>query len=456
MKKAFIQVLSVCCLVAAWEVAARAVGQPALFPPLEKVARQLGVLLVDGDFYRSVAATLGRAAAGAGAACVAAFALGTAAAFSEACRAFLRPAVVLVRSVPVISFVLLALIWFSADGLPVFIALVTMFPILYQSTLTALTATDPRWVEMAAVLGHSPLGRFVRVYLPAARGQLYDGLGTALGFGWRAAVMGEALAQPLRGIGSGMKEAQSFIQTPRLLAWTLVAIATGYALDALVQGLRRVRLERRLPAARPFALPAAAASAPLREVRVAGLTKRYGAHTVLADYEARFDNTAITCLRGVSGRGKTTLLRLVAGLERPDGGRVEVRPPGTLACSFQDDRLLPWLTAEANIALAIVPRCRDRQHAADLCAYLLARMGLEEMGDKYPAQLSGGQRQRVNLARALAARADILLLDEPLTGLDEATKRRTLDLILDWTRAYRPLVLWATHEDIPHTRQVVL
>ena len=76
-----------------------------------------------------------------------------------------------------------------------------------------------------------------------------------------------------------MKEAQSFIQTPRLLAWTLVAIATGYALDALVQGLRRVRLERRLPAARPFALPAAAASAPLREVRVAGLTKRYrGAH----------------------------------------------------------------------------------------------------------------------------------------------------------------------------------
>ena len=159
---------------------------------------------------------------------------------------------------------------------------------------------------------------------------------------------------------------------------------------------------------------------------------------MLADYEARFDNTAITCLRGVSGRGKTTLLRLVAGLERPDGGRVEVRPPGTLACSFQDDRLLPWLTAEANIALAIVPRCRDRQHAADLCAYLLARMGLEEMGDKYPAQLSGGQRQQVNLARALAARADILLLDEPLTGLDEATKRRTLDLILDWTRAYRP------------------
>ena len=135
---------------------------------------------------------------------------------------------------------------------------------------------------------------------------------------------------------------------------------------------------------------------------------------------------------------------------------MEVRPPGTLACSFQDDRLLPWLTAEANIALAIVPRCRDRQHAADLCAYLLARMGLEEMGDKYPTQLSGGQRQRVNLARALAARADILLLDEPLTGLDEATKRRTLDLILDWTRAYRPLVLWATHEDIPHTRQVVL
>ena len=78
------------------------------------------------------------------------------------------------------------------------------------------------------------------------------------------------------------------------------------------------------------------------------------------------------------------------------------------------------------------------------------------MGDKYPAQLSGGQRQRVNLARALAARADILLLDEPLTGLDEATKRRTLDLILDWTRAYRPLGLWATHEDLPHTRQVVL
>ena len=108
--------------------------------------------------------------------------------------------------------------------------------------------------------------------------------------------------------------------------------------------------------------------------------------------------------------------------------------------------MLPWLTAEANIALAIVPRCRDRQHAADLCAYLLARMGLEEMGDKYPAQLSGGQRQRVNLARALAARADILAHNKAMA--DQALR------VL--AAAYRPLVLWATHEDIPHTRQVVL
>jgi NitT/TauT family transport system ATP-binding protein len=128
----------------------------------------------------------------------------------------------------------------------------------------------------------------------------------------------------------------------------------------------------------------------------------------------------LLCLVGASGCGKSTLLNLVAGLDQPSAGRVDVR--GRAALMFQESALFPWLTVAGNIGLALrlagVPR-RDRPARIE---QLLHTVRLDGFGDKRPHELSGGMRQRVAMARAFAQDADILLMDEPFGALDAMTR----------------------------------
>lgn len=139
----------------------------------------------------------------------------------------------------------------------------------------------------------------------------------------------------------------------------------------------------------------------------------YDGTLVLHGVDWQLPTSGIVCLRGASGCGKTTLLRLLAGLEQPSSGHIVGLDDKRVAVCFQEDRLLPWCTALENVMLA----CGDAVRAREL----LCRFGLEDCLDSRPAQMSGGQQRRVALARALSVDADLLLLDEPFTGMDAAT-----------------------------------
>jgi NitT/TauT family transport system ATP-binding protein len=127
------------------------------------------------------------------------------------------------------------------------------------------------------------------------------------------------------------------------------------------------------------------------------------------------------CLLGASGCGKSTLLSLVAGLETPTAGSVEV-PSGRPALMFQEPALLPWLTASRNIELALQARGVSRGDRRDRADELLTLVNLGGQGDKRVHELSGGMRQRVALARALAQETGVLLMDEPFAALDAITR----------------------------------
>ena len=133
------------------------------------------------------------------------------------------------------------------------------------------------------------------------------------------------------------------------------------------------------------------------------------------------------CLLGESGCGKTTILRLIAGLESPQSGRIYGMEGRRIAYVFQEDRLLPWLTAAENIALIL-----HGKTAREESMEWLGRMGMEHHADKRPAELSGGMKRRVAIARALAAQPELLLLDEPFNGLDN---ERWRDVAAEITRA---------------------
>ena len=176
-------------------------------------------------------------------------------------------------------------------------------------------------------------------------------------------------------------------------------------------------------------------------IKLENITKKYGEQIVLDNFSLNVSSGERIALIGASGRGKTTLLRIISELENADGGAVEVY--GNIAVMFQEPRLLPWKNARENI-LAVL-----KKEKAALADKYLDAVGLSDDKDKLPTSLSGGMAQRVALARFLAyaeaTDATILLLDEPFSALDGDTANEMIAL-LDSFAAKKTLIL-VTHDE---------
>ena len=157
-------------------------------------------------------------------------------------------------------------------------------------------------------------------------------------------------------------------------------------------------------------------------ISIEHIFKSYAETVVFRGFSARLPLGETSVITGVSGGGKTTLLRFILGLETPDEGTI-TGVPARRAAVFQEDRLCPQLTALENVLL-IAGRKRERE-ARDM----LVRLGLGESLAVPAAELSGGMRRRCALARALCAEFDLLALDEPFKGLDEASRRAAMDAV---------------------------
>lgn len=177
-----------------------------------------------------------------------------------------------------------------------------------------------------------------------------------------------------------------------------------------------------------------------------GVTKRYGENTILNALDLHIPAGQFVAVVGRSGGGKSTLLRLLAGLETPNAGELLAgnTPLAELQddtrMMFQDARLLPWKTVIDNVGLGLKGHWRDAAQQA------LASVGLENRAGEWPAALSGGQKQRVALARALIHRPGLLLLDEPLGALDALTRIEMQDLIESLWQTHGFTVLLVTHD----------
>ena len=190
-----------------------------------------------------------------------------------------------------------------------------------------------------------------------------------------------------------------------------------------------------------------------------GLVKRFGAHTVLDRIDLAVDEVHCLALIGPSGGGKSTLLRLVAGLEYPSAGTVALngreidyhdeallRHRRSIGTVFQAYNLFPHLTALRNITLPLEKvHGRPPDEARALAEATLDRFQLRDHAQKRPAELSGGQRQRVAIARAIAIKPQVVLLDEPTSALDPEMTAEVLELIEELKNEGRDLLL-VTHE----------
>lgn len=175
----------------------------------------------------------------------------------------------------------------------------------------------------------------------------------------------------------------------------------------------------------------------MTDIHLDHISFEYGRREILSDFTLTLPGVGVTILRGPSGCGKTTLLRLLAGLEQPRSGQITGVCPRETAFLFQENRLLPWRTAEQHLT-DVLPR--DRREEAERWLALTELTGEEH---SYPAALSGGMCRRLALARCLALGGRLYLLDEPFAGVDPQRASR----IMTGLRALPAPVLLTSHED---------
>ena len=202
----------------------------------------------------------------------------------------------------------------------------------------------------------------------------------------------------------------------------------------------------------PTPTPPTAAASPLAHVELTGVSKTFPNGTrVLENVSLRVKKGEFVSLIGPSGCGKSTLLRLVSGLSASSAGRIlvdgmtPVDARETLSFIFQDATLLPWRTVAGNVRLGLELVGASAEARETTVRELLALVGLEKVGDRYPRQLSGGMRMRVSIARALATTPRLLLMDEPFGALDEMTRDRLNEELLRLREREGWTALFVTH-----------
>lgn len=439
-----------------WQLAALILNNALLFAgPLETAAALIKEAS-SAAFWQTVGMSLLRILAGFFAALVLGCVLGAVSFRHPLFEEILSPFLHFCKAVPVASFAVMLLIWWGADRLSAVICFLVVLPAVYVNFLEGLRHADKKLLEMAEVFSMPVKNRLFYIYRPAAAPFMESCLKTSLSMGIKAGVAAEVIGIPKWSIGGELYLAKIYLDTAGVFAWTAAVIFLSFLLEKTI-----LLLENRFCGWKPA--PAAVKvqrEQPGSRLLLEKLEKSYD-RGVLFNVSKTLEAGRTYCLMAPSGAGKTTLLHILAGIVGADAGKIWVewadgkkqsaalqngikrKALGSrgarlhVSMVFQEDRLCMQESALKNVELV----CADRKRAV-LC---LKELLSEEALHKPVSSLSGGMRRRVCLARALAAEGDVLFLDEPFAGLDEANREKAAEIIRRYGRDR--LLVMATHDE---------
>lgn len=448
--------------IAIWQVAAVAVGSKLLLPsPVDTVTALLG-MLGDSGFYLDALATIGRCLVAMLLALALGFLLSVESYRHRAVRDILSLPVSLFKSIPIMAVAIYMILLLSPSNVPVLVCWIMCFPIVYTNLLTGLDSMDNSLLEMAKVYSISGRRKLRLIYMPSLYPYFSSAMSLMAGMSWKAIVTAEVLSIPKFSLGYELMNAKYYLNTDKLFAYVLTIIAISVAFERLIKLVLTRFKPHEYQYSKVWKLGEDTAESGKighaevvmhDAVKLTAVNKSYGEKSVLENFDLTLEPGRVTALMGPSGRGKTTVARILSGLETADAG--EVRAPERIAYLFQEDRLIPWLNVYDNLAIVLgnatvqggdttsvgTNETNDTNetnlsneinvtkvtNANDVIHRMLRTVELDEEAWKLPGELSGGMSYRVAMARAFIYDADFLIADEPFRGLDAETKKKAID-----------------------------
>ncbi len=452
-----------------WWGCAALINRPLFFPSPPDVLHHLIALFPEPSFYRRTLFTFVHLSLGLLFGMSGGIVLGWISASQMAVRALLAPLIQMMKAVPVASLVIFALFLLPADQLSILVVCLLVLPIFYESAREGRMAADPDLMEMADAFHMRSDLRRKTIVFPAALPFLSAALRSSAGMSWKAGVAAEMIALSSNSIGEALYHSKVTLDLAELVAWTLWLLFVSAALQWLMMRAWDAVWRRMVtPFRRPFRCTSRCAfwhavqhslrhlfqrSFRCKSRRVPEPQKRAGEaldsafRIRLSSGTVHFDASDVMlpamdirpgtrlALRGASGGGKTTCFRVLLGFETMDPAPEREGTP-RISMLFQENRLIEALSASENLRLVGI---RPEQIAEGMEA-----LDLGDAASLPVRELSGGMRQRVALLRAVLAPSDLVLLDEPFTGLDEERRTRSIQWILRTIRPEQGLVI-ATH-----------
>lgn len=440
MKKGLISFISVCIMLLLWQLIASYMDKPELIPSVPDLLKTLIQLFGTGSFYQNIFATILRGVSGILVSLVIALLSAFLFARYKLLYELSRPLLTVMRSIPVISFILLALIFLNPESIPLMIAFLTMFPLLTENLTKGIINLRPGLSLMADQFKINRRNKLMQIIYPQLKPFLFSGLASAVGFGWRAIIMGEVLSQCTFGIGGEMKRAQNFIAVPELMAWTIVAVLVSFLFDKGISELASVKWKILFSKSNSIIT-----TKPSSPIKITDMTFQYDKADILSHFSYTFEPGIIYGIKAPSGTGKTTLLNLINCSLKPVNGVIDIEKDQNLSNVFQEPELLSHLTALENVCLPLASvYSKTNSKAQALEALKLVEM--DTFAERYPEELSFGQQQRVALARALAFPSAIMLLDEPFKGLDKTLTLHIIEQILIRQAESGQTIIFTSHD----------
>jgi NitT/TauT family transport system permease protein len=386
---------------------------------------------------------------------------------------FFAPMLLLMRSIPVASFVIIALLWMGSKNLSVLIVVFVALPVLYSQIMSGFQNVEKKYMELAEVFEFTLWTKICAIYVPAMGEGFTASCRLAVGMSFKAGIAAEVIAGSRGSIGEQLYLAKLYFSTGELFAWTVVIVGLSFICEQLTgwglnRGLKWMMSEKVSLSGRIFCtnrkrrsalgnahqnsnassdnggLKRSSDRASSGKICMEHVCKSFGEQTVISDLSVNVCAPGILGVTGASGIGKTTFLGLICGFLKPDSGRVEVCE--RTAVLFQDSRLIEHQDAVTNAAYGLCGRHGEcsRAEAARMAEAALKEILPECVLHQPISSLSGGQRRRVELVRTMLAQASVVVLDEPFAGLDEETKKACQAFI----RAHQQkrLLVIAVHE----------